>query len=114
MRKEVAQVWAQALRETAHKQGKNALEHRDKVCPLGVLTLLALTVGVCDFDTLSHFSYFDGVAHKLPDSVKAWAKMRGNSGEMEGEFLNLTALNDICGYTFHDLARVIEENWEKL
>lgn len=114
MRKEVAQVWAGALRSNEFEQGKFALEHGRKACPLGVLTLLAMTVGVCDHETHHNFSFFDGTAHKLPDSVKNWAKMNGNSGEIKGEFLNLTWYNDVGGYTFPEIADIVDEKWESL
>lgn len=114
MRKEVADIWSKALRSGEFTQGKFALEESNKCCPLGVLTLLAMTVGVCDHEELSHFSFFNGVAHKLPDSVKNWAKMYGNSGEIKGEFVNLTWFNDIGGWTFSEIADIIDKNWENL
>ena len=114
MRKEVAQVWAAALRDSSSKQGRNALEHRGKVCVLGVLCLLALTVGVCDYEEIDGFSYFDGENRKVPLSVKKWAKIKEDQPvTFPDYFVSITWLND-NGYTFNELADLIEKHYDSL
>lgn len=114
MRKEVADIWCAALRSGEFKQGYGYLDLGHSLCPLGILTNLAMTVGICDCTEVKGKYAFDGELGRLPVSVQEWAGMYGQSGEIRGEFVNLTAYGDLYGYTLKEIACVIEENYERL
>jgi hypothetical protein len=114
MRKEVAEIWSKALRSGEFVQGIGYLDKKQSQCPLGILCLLALTVGVCEVAAIKNAFAYDNQLARLPESVKEWAKMYGQNGEMRGEFVNLTWYNDVGEYTLEEIADLIDERWERL
>lgn len=114
MKKDIAILWTSALRSREFTQGFGYLDRNGSMCFMGVLTNLAMISGVCDVVETQKGYAFDNEMGRLPLSVKEWAGMRGQNGEMEGEFVNLTAYNDFYGYNFTELAEIIEENYERL
>lgn len=114
MRKDIAQLWCRALRSHEFVQGKGFLDKEGKYCPLGILTALAMLEGVCDVTETKKGYAYDKELGRVPVSVQHWAQLHGQNGEIRGEFVNLTAYNDIYGYTLPELAIVIEENYERL
>jgi hypothetical protein len=114
MRKEIADLWCEALRSGEFPQGMGYLDKSGKVCILGVLVNLAMCMGVCDFTPVKDKGAFDNELGRVPVSVKEWAEMYGQNGEIRGEFLNLTWYNDFGGYDFTELADIIEENYERI
>lgn len=114
MKKEIAELWTRALRSGEFTQGIGFLDKNGKLCPLGVLSQLAMCYGVCDFTPVQTVGAYDNELGRVPVSVKEWAGLYGQNGEMKGEFVNLTALNDLYDYTLPEIAEVIDENWERL
>ena len=124
-------MWLTALRSGEYEQGQGYLNNDGKFCCLGVLCDLAVKFGATTVE------YPDGSedprdpARKavryglagsvgvLPESVREWAGLREFVGELrtpiEGEHLSkysdLASLNDFAGYTFHQIADVIEEQF---
>lgn len=114
MKKEIAQLWTRALRSDEFEQGRGYLDKANKVCVLGVLSQLAMTMGVCDYTPVKKVGAYDNEIGRVPVSVKEWAELYGQCGEMKGELLNLTFYNDYLHYSLSEIADVIEENWEIL
>lgn len=114
MNKQIAQIWCQALRSGEFTQSSGYLDRGKSQCVLGVLVQLALTVGVCDYTEVKNFGAYDNELGRVPVSVKEWAGMYGQSGEIRGEFVTLTWYNDFGGFTLSEIADIIEENWERL
>jgi hypothetical protein len=117
MNYEVMKQWTEALRSGNYKQGKRRLRLNDKFCCLGVL---------CDISGLGEWkdrrggfglekepAYYLQSYSTLPDEVMEWAGMENQCGLIEG-FASLGTLNDLVGYSFEDIANIIEESWEKL
>ncbi len=105
--------WVNTLRSGEVPQGGYALENRGKLCVLGVLCLIALMEGVCDYDVKGNLGLYDGRSGKLPDSVREWAGLQPGAIAVPGEFVSLTWMND-NGWTFTELADLILENYEQL
>lgn len=114
MRHEIAQLWTQALRSGEFTQGKGHLDDKGKLCPLGVLSQLAMLLGVCDYTEVKGRGAYDDELGRLSISVKEWAGMYGQNGEIKGEFVTIAGLNDLFDYDFIDTAVYIEENYERL
>ena len=115
MNHNIAKLWSKAAKSGEFSQSSYYLDKDGNVCIMGLLCNLAVVAGVCDAEEMKgHVYSFDGQLGRLPQSVKDWAEMYGHSGEIRGEFVNLTALNDLYGYTLPELGEVIEENWERL
>jgi len=114
MKKQIADMWVDALRSGEFKQGFSHLEADGANCCLGVLCNLALIEGVCDYDGRRDVSRFDGVSGCLPPSVMAWAGMVSRYGSpVDGE-TSLVNLNDGAMSSFNEIADAIEKNYEKL
>lgn len=116
MHKHIAGKWVQALRSGDYKQTTGHLRTDEGFCCLGVL---------CDL----HRQESDGAWHTngaqmryklpsgdwdyalLPETVQEWAGMRSLNPVVKDEALS--GLND-AGWTFGDIAEVIELSWEEL
>lgn len=114
MRLEVAQLWCEALRSGEFIQGKGFLDKGRSHCAMGVLVNLAMTLGVCDYQSVKDKGAFDNETGRIPKSVQEWAEMYGQNGEIKGEFVTLSGMNDVFDYTFTEIADIIELNVEKL
>lgn len=114
MRKEIADMWVDALRSGEFTPGVGYLDCDKKLDSLGVLVTLAMLLGVCDYNIVKNKGAYDGELGRVPASVKEWAGLYGQSGEIQGEFITLAGYTDLCGYTFTDIADIIEENYERL
>lgn len=113
MRKEIMQLWCEALRSNEFEQGRGYLDKANKVCIYGVLCLLAMTSGVCDYNEFTSIGSYDGEKARLPNSVREWAGLPKGPISLLGEFVTLSWMND-NGYTFEELADIIEKNYEVL
>jgi hypothetical protein len=119
MKKEAKDLWVKALRSKEFQQGRNGLYRDNKMCVLGVLCMLAMINGVCDFEefksgTFKGMAAFDGKAGVLPQSVVEWAEMLSNNGSIKGEFVTLSGMNDFGLYDFDQLADIIDKHWENM
>lgn len=130
-------LWIEALRSGKYRQGKGTLRQRvrngegylmpDVVehCCLGVLCEIAFEQGIVqrdeNFDNEGRTRYFspsemDASSDFLPQVVKKWAGLSDSNGGMVeiiwGDLpltSSLIGLNDDRGYTFNDIAAIIEE-----
>lgn len=114
MKREVMQLWCQALRSDEFTQGRGYLDKNNSQCVMGVLVQLAMTMGVCDYTPVKKVGAYDNEIGRIPVSVMEWAELNGHCGEMKGELINLTFYNDYLHYSLPEIADVIEENWEIL
>jgi hypothetical protein len=133
MKKEIADLWVKALRSGEYRQCQGALIHRDEgsFCCLGVLCdIHARTTGQGSWDPERIQGYFTysgdrqtGVdSGSLPYDVSVWASTNSSDPEVSlvpipeqtSDFTTLAGLNDDHGYTFNQIADVIEANWENL
>lgn len=131
MNPEVKAAWVAALRSGEFQQGKHTLVSRldvgAKYCCLGVLCELAVRAGVATKNnrlTSNDVNYGvkgDWESVQLPQVVQAWAGLdsadptvehneRSISGIAVTRLSTLSGLNDTRGYTFAQIADVIEEH----
>lgn len=115
--------WVEALRSDEYEQGRYALATEDGgYCCLGVACELAAKEGVigpCRADT------YEGEGALLPLPVQVWLGLADNAGETK-DYIEygtpedqlaaggLTELNDAAGYTFQQIADVIDGGLVKL
>jgi hypothetical protein len=119
MKKEIAELWAEALRSGRYKQIKNQLANKKGHSCLGVLCELAIESGVrvsrkeVDKNTI----LFDGEKMFLPDSVTDWAGIGlpwvSYYHPVKACLLHLADLNRE-GYSFKKIANLIEDYWEEM
>jgi hypothetical protein len=136
MKKLIAIKWAKALRSNKYKQGQNLLASEGEYCCLGVLCelynkeqkknkkkcLKVKTLPVVPGCKPTCKEY-DGERESLPLVVQKWAGIKTPNGLMESVYVHdgsirpkepsLAALNDE-GYSFRDIAQVIELGYEEL
>ena len=128
MKKEIAEKWVQALRSGEYKQGSYVLHNtsNNNYCCLGVLCDIyqkegnkfnSVSEGNWGAETDNGFenlpaTFFDDRPDVLPEVVMKWADISCSSGGCVGS--NLAALNDDDGYTFDEIATVIEANVDNL
>ena len=127
MKKEIADKWVAALRSGEYKQttGKLANVERTEHCCLGVLCEMAIKDGVDvevsvrldegDDGNDRFYTEFDKETGHPPKSVQRWAGMASASGRLYqpvyDEDTSLASLND-RGWSFEQIADVIEKHWE--
>lgn len=114
MNPEVKQRWIEALNSDEYNQTKQSLKDSTGFCCLGVLTDLYIKdhnqewrVHVC-----GRYS-FSGWSATLSSEVMDWAGIQNYWGPLKepvGGFDTLADLNDE-GYSFKQIAQVIEENF---
>lgn len=114
MKIEIAQLWCRALRSGEFVQGKGFLDKADTFCVMGLLVNLAMISGVCDVVKTKKGWAYDNELGRVPVSVKEWADLYGQNGEIKGDFITLSGYNDIYNYTFTELADIIESNVDLL
>lgn len=135
MYEEIAKVWVEALRSGGYAQGRHALKTASAApcfCCLGVLCDL-YQKHHADGDLLNEGkSYiiqnvgeaaneytdvctFDNESELLPGKVQNWAGLKSPEGvlQVNGRTTNLAERND-KGFSFAELAYLIEENQQQL
>ena len=129
MNKNIAKMWAKALKSNKYTQGKYKLcrvvrshpteETQEFHCCLGVLCELAVLNGVhveVRANTIEKF--FNLQVSVLPQVVQEWAEMKDCVGTLPQEHSlepqTLVTLNDSPSSTFADIAEIITEEWETL
>jgi hypothetical protein len=127
MNPEIKALWLAALRSGEYEQGKGYLNRSGTFCCLGVLCDLAVKQGVEDLavetkslygGSAGSFVTYNSDSGDLPEVVREWAGLDGVSTQevetWEGSAvkhpLNLVDLNDDKGYTFAEIADVIERD----
>jgi hypothetical protein len=119
MRKEVADLWVAALRSGDYQQTTLQLRDVDGFCCLGVLCdLHAKQTGQGKWSSDGYYNTGDETDGVIPTpEVSAWAGLGDRSPcvSVDGHGTDLiTALNDDDGYTFMQIADLIESQWETL
>jgi len=122
MKKEVKDLWVEALKSGEYIQGHQYLNIDNSFCCLGVLCEVAIKSGLALEKTFGggYYVYGEDSYNMLPQKVMEWAGMRSRAGEFSSSSLyrhpknSLWALNDVQRYSFEQLAAVIEESWEQL
>lgn len=119
MKKEVADLWIEALRSGKYRQGIGNLNYKNQFCCLGVLCEVAIANGLnveVELPENTSMMKYDGAKTILPSTVQQWAGMRTDGGrrDLENKIPSLWELNDNLGYTFNAIANVIESEWETL
>lgn len=115
MKKSIALKWVAALRSGQYKQGTKVLRsHDNKFCCLGVL---------CNLHAQEHPEFaamqtdprrYDMMGSLPPKRVLAWSGLRTDTADYgKGTGECLTALND-NGYTFEEIANIIENKYKEL
>jgi hypothetical protein len=117
MRKEIAEMWAAALRSDEYTQTTELLRDDTGHCCLGVLCdLHRRRTGDGEWSGSSYISAGStdsGSETILPECVSEWAGCQSDPMDSEtGEFF--TRLNDYLDYSFVQLADLIEDQWENL
>ena len=122
MKKEIADMWCAALRSGEYNQGRGFLcsesERGKEYCCLGVLCDLynkhnpPLSMGSIEGGVGGIL--FDGCSGDLPEAVIKWSGMSSGNGNRGSLKPSLISLNDNCGFSFIEIANVIEEEWETL
>jgi hypothetical protein len=129
MRRDILNKWVTALRSGEYKQTKGYLHDSHGMCCLGVLCdlyskehpVLGEWVVLSEDKELSHcrFEMLENY-EVLPEDVQEWANMKSFDGSYTAGGYDgtpytesLAALND-KGYTFNDLADIIEERGSNL
>jgi hypothetical protein len=110
MNKQIAKLWANALRSGRFKQGRGGLAKmvgdNPSYCCLGVLCELAIENGVkVEKRTDDYLICYDDDCTLLPQSVASWAETIPNP-ILLGK--GATRLNDILGFSFAEIADRIE------
>lgn len=114
MKKEIAELWVEALRGGKYVQGQGALQRLDgRFCCLGVLCDLAITHGVkVEVVKLPNEINYNGLEGVLPEPVVNWAGMQSVGGQLPDQPA-LWSQND-AGKSFKEIAAVIEANVDHL
>lgn len=116
----VIRQWVNDLRSGEFEQGMGTLECNGKFCCLGVLASQAVKAGVCErFGVRFDVQY--GTAGwaqggTLAPAICDWAGVDSNprvgANPLVGdEGTGLTDYNDVRGYTFAQIADLIEAEW---
>jgi hypothetical protein len=124
-------VWVAALRSGEFKQGKGRLVRKDpdtgvwKHCCMGVACVLADRANV-EMEVLvsAECKSFDGSTTLLPKPVYNWLGLDGDNdredprvhvpnvpGNGEPDLFTLSVINDDFGFTFHQIADLIEADY---
>jgi hypothetical protein len=121
MRKEIADLWCDALESGEYTQGIQALCSNGEYCCLGVLTdLYNKKFGDLYIYRRGCFLCYDNQESVLPKKVVEWAGMRTSDGTITNlkinkiNYYNLTCLNDFSEWDFKEISGFIKEHWEKL
>lgn len=112
MKRKIAAQWADALRSGKYKQGIRRLRDGEYFCCLGVLcNLHAQAHPEIAAEQTDPNCYMEADL-VIPLDVMKWAGMSSASGDF-GTLETLASLND-KGWSFDQLANIIDQNWKQL
>lgn len=123
-------AWVEALRSGKYVQGKNALHQingqgcEHTYCCLGVVTELAVTAGVLPagvlWEVVQENARYHYLAYEtwgqtsgfLPESVGKWLEINECIDfQIDGRTESPVTLNDVLGYSFYQIADLIEAKY---
>ena len=118
MKREVMQMWVDALRSGKYRQTTLQLRDVDGYCCLGVLCdLHREKTGQGSWSPDGYYNTGDDTDGFIPTpAVAEWAGLKGRSPDVSldvGRDL-IAGLNDDDGYGFLELADIIQDQWEEL
>ena len=123
MKRDVAKKWVAKLRSGEYEQGRGYLNDDGRMCCLGVLCEVAIEDGLALAKSYDHGDADTAVGYGvrvetagLPMEVVDWADLGGqlpNSTIRDGKGfpLGYHYLNDISGYSFEQIADVVESQF---
>lgn len=118
MRKDIADMWADALRSGEYRQTTMQLRDVDGYCCLGVLCdLHRRRTGAGEWSSDGYYNTDDDTDGVIPTpAVAEWAGLKDRSPTVSSDLGNdlITALNDDEGHSFEELADIIQAQWEDL
>lgn len=115
MKKAIADKWVKALRSGDYKQGRGKLRHNGNFCCLGVLCNLHAQAHPKIAAQQGRANWYMGENTELPSEVMYWAGMNDASGYFDNKTKDsLIDLNDAEGYSFVQIADVIDKEWKAL
>ena len=119
MKKEVKDLWVQALRSGKYPQTTGRLHDNKGFCCLGVLCDVAIKNGLpvqvaksLRPGGLTVFLY-DDVVGSLPESVQEWAGVKGENPCIDYA-ITCTQANDDAELSFAQIADLVEKNYERM
>lgn len=110
--------WVAALRSGEFQQTRNVLRNEDGYCCLGVAAELAAREGVAvrtaPDERDGNWLYNDDPTRLAP-KLRHWLGINSPRGVLrtpiyDGHIVSLDGLNDICGFSFEQIADVIESD----
>jgi hypothetical protein len=110
MNKEIANKWAAALRSGKYEQTTQTLQDGEGFCCLGVLCKLAESNGV---NITTNDGILEGNDLSDQNATVNWSDIQSCNGEF-GHWDNLAELNDEEGYSFNQIADIIEKYYDEL
>lgn len=108
-------LWIDALRSGLYQQTVGHLNQGDNYCCLGVACeVYQQEVGDLTIvrSAIDGIRSYDGDPKLLPEKVRKWLGLTANDGAYEEG--SLVSLNDSRGYSFEDIADLIETDPEGL
>lgn len=107
MKKSVADKWVKALRSGKYKQTKRLLQDVNGHCCLGVLCEISPTKPL-----MNSSKFLSGNTLISQERVQNWAELQSSAGNTDDDH-SLASLNDE-GYTFDEIADIIQLLWREL
>ncbi len=110
MKKRIKNLWVEALRSKAYRQGTSGLRFEDTFCCLGVLCDLHAKAAFVswDYDDKASLYTYLGESIVLPQAVCEWAGLDGSNPSVPA--ISLTTHNDTRRRSFRRLATLIERH----
>lgn len=107
MNPEIKNRWTKALRSGKYKQGKGLLrDSEDRYCCLGVLCDVVKSDLGLEWESFMGCYSIENYEASLPDTIVKFTGV--NSTGYYGK-VRLVLMNDRDGYTFNEIAEVIEK-----
>ncbi len=107
MKQEIKTKWVNALRSGEYTQGRRTLRVYDTYCCLGVLCQIYVNEEGIKWD-----DWDDRRLALPPNSVLVWSGLKSDNPIIhtkDGMSKQLSVVNDNCGYSFDQIADLIED-----
>ena len=124
MKPELKARWIAALRSGKFKQGRNFLARNNEFCCLGVACevfkddIQLKVTETKDLDLRNHYKMYEGSKYALPTRLMEYLELSGSGAEFPSpikvgihKVASPIGLNDTLGFTFAQIADIIEEQF---